>query len=171
MFQKILAVVDRQDDRQMLQNLLQFSQHNGAKLTLLHVLNVSDESMLLLLSDLERQKYWAGTNLMNWNVWNHQDRSPKQVRPKTKLKVEANVATLEPSVLNDQKFDRISTTSLSSRNLEQAIVGIAQRCKADLIVISLSQNSSIEFPAVCCDVMQMAHCSVLILKDEERLAA
>ncbi|GAP94857.1 hypothetical protein NIES2104_13740 [Leptolyngbya sp. NIES-2104] len=111
-----------------------------------------------MFSDLERQKHWAGAELTDWNVWNDRERSLKRVRPKTKLKVAANVATLEPTVLNDQKFDRISTTD----DLGQSIVEIAQWCKADLIVMSLS-------PTVCLDVARMAHCSVLIVKDEESM--
>lgn len=164
MFQKILAVVD-QNHRSLLQRSIPFSQCSDAKLSLLHLLKVQGESILLLLSDLERQKYWAGTELTDWNVWNDRERSLKRVRPKTKLKVAANVATLEPTVLNDQKFDRISTTD----HLGRSIVEIAQLCKADLIVMSLSPTALIALPTVCLDVARMAHCSVLIVKDAESM--
>jgi nucleotide-binding universal stress UspA family protein len=168
MFQKILVVLDRSDfEPQVIQKAFNLAQLTGAKLALLHVIALQ-ESTVLLLSEVERQKDWAEIDLMCWNAWGEDDRvttaPAKLVRPKTKIKVAANITALDPSVLNHLNYDSDNVaktcTPTQSRKLEHAIVDITQLCKADLIVIALPQSS--HAVPVCYNVLPVADCPVLI---------
>jgi nucleotide-binding universal stress UspA family protein len=179
MFQKILVVLDRSNfDPQVIQKAFTLTQLSGAKLTLLHIIALQD-STVLLLSELEQKKDWAEIDIMCWSASNKHDcvtaAPTKLVRPKTKLKVAANVATLEPPVLNhlhhasDNVMETYGPSPSPSHRLGDTIVDIAQFCKADLIVMALPQLS--DFVPVCYDVLSVTDCPVLIFKvcvnDEE----
>lgn len=154
MFQHVLVVLDRHSPAIAVQTMLTAAQSIGEKLSRLQIELLHDRLPLLLLSELDRQKEWSSITAFCNSAAHQSAATPTLIRPKSKLKVVGTAST----VLNSLQDS--SEPIPQTRRLEIAIASIAQLCKADLIILGLSQFQSIEYSRL----IQMADCAVLTLK-------
>lgn len=155
MFQQVLVVLDRHAADRTIPTVALFSQLYNSKLSLLHVETVED-TPLLLFSEFARSKEWSNVDPPLRNT--AAAATPTLVRPTSKLKV---VGT-EPSVLNQLQgnFGQVTQIFPQTRSLETAIADIAQLCKANLVIVGLSQSQTVAYA----DLIRATNCPVLILK-------
>jgi len=161
MFQQVLVVLDRHAADQTIPAAALFSRFYNSKLSLLHVETVVEtveDTPLLLFSELARSKEWPSVDPTLRNTATVA--TPTLIRPASKLKV---VGT-EPSVLNQLQgnFDQVTQIFPQTRSLETAIADVAQLCKANLIIVGLSQPQTVTVAYAA--LIRVVNCPVLILK-------